>query len=182
LERRFWRHGIDGTSIISPLSQHFGSFISWITLNPFIVVELLSPGTEQEDLGQTLREVSQPPTKWEVYEQILRIPYYLAFNRYTGELRAFELLRSQYREIKLVESQLWLPELRLGIGLWLGTYQGIERQWLRWYDAEQNWIPTPEEQQQQRAEEMELLLEQERQRSERLAARLRELNIDPDEL
>jgi hypothetical protein len=32
LERRFWRHGIDGTSIISPLSQHFGSFISWITL------------------------------------------------------------------------------------------------------------------------------------------------------
>jgi hypothetical protein len=75
-----------------------------------------------------------------------------------------------------------LPELRLGIGLWLGTYQGIERQWLRWYDAEQNWILTPEEQQQQRAEEMELLLEQERQRSERLAARLRELNINPDEL
>jgi Uma2 family endonuclease len=159
------------------------SYVTWQEgVNPFIVVELLSPGTEQEDLGQTLREVSQPPTKWEVYEQILRIPYYFVFNRYTNELRAFELLRSQYREIRLVENQLWLPELRLGIGLWLGTYQGIERQWLRWYDAEQNWILTPEEQQQQRAEEMELLLEQERQRSERLAARLRELNIDPDEL
>jgi Uma2 family endonuclease len=30
---------------------------------PFLAVELLSPGTEAEDLGQTLREVEQPPTK-----------------------------------------------------------------------------------------------------------------------
>lgn len=25
------------------------------------------------------------------------------------------------------------------------VYQGLERQWLRWYDAEQAWIPTPVE-------------------------------------
>lgn len=48
--------------------------------------ELLSPGTEKEDLGQTLRDVNQPPSKWEVYEQILRVPYYIVFNRYNNQL------------------------------------------------------------------------------------------------
>ncbi|MEG5067060.1 hypothetical protein QUB33_25990, partial [Microcoleus sp. B3-A4] len=31
LDKRFWKHRTDGTLIISPVSQHFGSFISWIT-------------------------------------------------------------------------------------------------------------------------------------------------------
>ena len=53
------------------------SYVVWQEgINPTVVVELLSPGTEKEDLGQTLREVNQPPIKWEVYERILRIPYY----------------------------------------------------------------------------------------------------------
>ncbi|MEL6166210.1 MAG: Uma2 family endonuclease, partial [Cyanobacteria bacterium J06628_3] len=53
------------------------SYVVWQEgIDPTVVVELLSPGTEKEDLGQTLREVNQPPTKWEVYERILRIPYY----------------------------------------------------------------------------------------------------------
>ena len=44
-------------------------------VSPFLVVELLSPGTEDEDLGRSLREIQQPPGKWEVYERILRVPY-----------------------------------------------------------------------------------------------------------
>ena len=39
---------------------------------PYLIVELLSPGTEQDDLGRTQRGSDEPPTKWEVYEQILR--------------------------------------------------------------------------------------------------------------
>ncbi len=38
---------------------------------PFVVVELLSPSTEDEDPGRTQREPDESPTKWEVYEQIL---------------------------------------------------------------------------------------------------------------
>jgi Uma2 family endonuclease len=53
-------------------------------------VELLSPGTEAEDLGQTLREVNRPPTKWQVYEQILKIPYYVLYDRYTLTFRLFQ--------------------------------------------------------------------------------------------
>ncbi len=139
-------------------------------------VELLSPGTEKEDLGQTLREVEQPPTKWEVYERVLRVPYYIVFDRYKDQLRAFQLTGSRYRELELSEPRLWMEDIGLGIGLWQGSYQGIERQWLRWYDANGNWIPIPEEQTEQERQRAE----QERQRAERLAEQLRALGVEPD--
>jgi len=91
-----------------------------------------------------------------------------------------------------------MPTLELGLGLWQGNYQGIDRLWLRWYDANRQWIPTAAEraeqadqrveqerlraeQEQQRAEQERLRAEQERQRADRLAAKLRELGIDPDQ-
>ncbi|MEA5596114.1 Uma2 family endonuclease [Rivularia sp. UHCC 0363] len=146
------------------------SYVVWQEgINPFVVVELLSPGTEKEDLGQIrIVKAEQPPTKWQVYERILRVPYYIVFDRYTDTLRAFILQADSYTELNLEEPRIWMPSLEMGLGLWQGNYKGIERLWLRWYDDKGDWIPTP--------------LEQERQRAERLAAKLRELNINPDEL
>lgn len=41
------------------------SYVVWQErVNPFVVVELLSPGTEKEDLGKTDRQEDRPPTKW----------------------------------------------------------------------------------------------------------------------
>ncbi|MEM7578577.1 MAG: Uma2 family endonuclease [Cyanobacteria bacterium P01_A01_bin.80] len=166
------------------------SYVIWQEgISPFVAVELLSPGTEKEDLGQSLRivEVDKPPTKWQVYEQILRIPYYIVFDpygfssystwgdpktvllhRYTDNLRAFVLQAESYTELTLEEPRIWMPRLEMGLGLWQGNYKGIERLWLRWYEDNGNWIPTP--------------TEQESQRAERLAAKLRELGVNPDEL
>ncbi|MCC5665962.1 Uma2 family endonuclease [Nostoc sp. CHAB 5784] len=145
------------------------SYVIWQEgVAPFVVVELLSPGTEKEDLGQTLREIKQPPTKWEVYERILRVPYYIVFDRYTDKLQAFQLVADRYSELDLTTPRVWMPSLELGLGLWQGSYQGIERLWLRWYDASGNCLPTP--------------LERESQRANRLAAQLRELGVNPDEL
>ena len=123
------------------------SYVIWQEgADPNVVVELLSPGTEKEDLGKTLRSVNQPPTKWEVYEKILRVPYYIVFDRYTDNLRVFQNIAGRYQELSITDSRIWLPELELGIGLWQGTYQAITRLWLRWYDATGNWIATPVEQ------------------------------------
>ncbi|MEH2028097.1 Uma2 family endonuclease [Nostoc sp.] len=145
------------------------SYVIWQEgVAPFVVVELLSPGTEKEDLGQTLREINQPPTKWEVYERILRVPYYIVFDRYTDKLQAFQLVADRYSELDLSTPRVWMPGLELGLGLWQGSYQQIERLWLRWYDASGNWLPTP--------------VERESQRANRLAAQLRELGVNPDEL
>ncbi len=30
----------------------------------------------------------------------------------------------------------------LGLGVWTGRYEGVLGQWLRWYDAVGDWIPT----------------------------------------
>ena len=116
-------------------------------------------------MGQTERGVS-PPTKWEVYEQILAIPYYIVFDRYTDELRVFWLEGDRYQQRELTEPRIWLPSLELGIGLWFGDYRGLERQWLRWYDAQGNWIPTPAEAAQERAESAEQQVENAQQRAE----------------
>ncbi|MEO1428601.1 MAG: Uma2 family endonuclease [Cyanobacteria bacterium J06633_8] len=161
------------------------SYVIWQEgINPFVIVELLSPGTEKEDLGQSLRivEADKPPTKWQVYEQILRVPYYIVFDRYTDNLRAFVLQANYYKELNLEEPRIWMPGLEIGLGLWQGNYKGIERLWLRWYEDNGNWIPTPTEQESQRAEQECQRAEQERQRAERLAAKLRELGVNPDEL
>ncbi len=169
------------------------SYVVWQEgVDPFVSVELLSPGTEKEDLGDTLRDVNQPPTKWQVYEQILRIPYYIVFDRYTDKLRAFQLIADRYGEINLDTPKIWMPSLELGLGLWSGSYQGIEQLWLRWYNTAGEWIPTPQELQQQeharveqtqlQLEQTQLQLEQERSRAERLAEQLRALGIDPEKM
>ncbi|MEN9250895.1 MAG: Uma2 family endonuclease [Thermostichales cyanobacterium BF3_bins_165] len=146
------------------------SYVIWQEgIPPFIVIELLSPGTEAEDLGRTVRGEGQPPTKWQVYERHLRVPYYMVFNRYTDELLAYQLVGGHYQVLPAGERGLWLPEVELGLGLWLGEIEGIERLWLRWYDQTGTWIPTPAElawQERQRAEQERQRAEQERQRAE----------------
>ena len=148
------------------------SYVMWQEIiAPLVMVELLSPKTEKEDLGRTLREVNQPPTKWEVYERIVRVPYYIIFDRYTDKLQAFQLVADLYEEIDVSSGKIWMPGIELGLGLWQGSFEGIERLWLRWYDSSGKWIPTPVE-----------LLKQEKQKSDKLAAKLRELGINLDDL
>lgn len=186
------------------------SYVNWQEgIRPHVVIELLSPGTRDEDLGRRERRTQQP-TKWQVYEQILGIPYYILFDRYTDELQIFQLEGGYYQLLELTEPKIWLPHLEIGLGLWLGDYRGITRNWLRWSDVQGNWIPTPAERERQEKElaqqqleqerqekeltrqqleqerqEKELTqqqLEQERQRIERLAERLRQAGINPDEI
>ncbi|MEO1404347.1 MAG: Uma2 family endonuclease [Cyanobacteria bacterium J06635_1] len=162
------------------------SYVIWQEgVNPLIVVELLSPGTEQEDLGQTQRGDGKPPTKWEVYEQILRIPYYVVYNRYTNQFRAFGLRNARYQELDITDQKLWIPELKLGLGTWHGSYKGIERDWLRWYDKSAQWIRTDTERlvgERQRAEQERQRAEQAEVQLSQLLSKLQAQGIDPDEL
>jgi len=131
------------------------SYVIWQEeVSPLIVVELLSPGTEDEDLGRKLRDVKQPPGKWEVYERILQIPYYAVFDRYKYEFRLFELRNDWYAEVELSDNKFWIPELELGLGVWEGKFQESDEQqvWLRWYDSTGNWVLLPEELERQRAD------------------------------
>lgn len=165
--------GVVGERSFYESAQLRRSYVMWQErVPPMVIVELVSPGTEGEDLGETTHQEEEAPTKWEVYEEILQVPYYVVFNRYIGQLRAFFHENHGYEELPLTEPKIWMPKLELGLKLWEGVYETglrkIEGLWLRWYDLEDNLILTD--------------TEIERQRAERLAEKLRELNIDPDSI
>jgi Uma2 family endonuclease len=179
-------------------SRH--SYVVWDEqVVPLLVVELLSEGTEDEDQGRTSSRPQGPPTKWEVYEKILQIPYYVIFSRKTSKAQFFKLTAGSYVKQPSSTKTLWLPEVQLGLRRWKGKYDGLKRQWLRWHDANGQWLPTLAERaaqaeqqaetERQRAEterqratqaEQQVLLEQ--QHVQQLAAKLRALGIDPDQL
>jgi Uma2 family endonuclease len=103
---------------------------------------------------------------------ILYYVIYIPNRRYRRDRQPLEVYRLVEGEYVLQsEERVWLPEIGLAIGRERGTYRGRTREWLYWYDQHGNRLPTPEEK-----------AEQERQRAERLAEKLRELGVDPSEL
>ncbi|MGC1198986.1 MAG: Uma2 family endonuclease, partial [Geitlerinemataceae cyanobacterium] len=64
------------------------------------------------------------------------------------------------------------------LGIWRGEYMHQTLPWLRWWDSQGNLLLTGDE----RAEQQQQRAEREQQRAERLAAKLRELGVDPDEV
>lgn len=133
-----------------------------------VVVEVLSPGTEAEDLGRFYNEsatvvgadaiVSTPPSpvesgetpvkamppgEFEVHERYLRVSHYLVYSRYTGRLRYFKLEGGQYQEQSLnAENPLvWLDELEIGLGVWQGEFEGVTASWLRWCAPQSGSVP-----------------------------------------
>ena len=75
----------------------------------------------------------------------MRVPYYFLFDRYDNQFRAFVLNKGVYEPQTIENQKFWVPALNLGLGVWQGQYQGIHRSWLRWYDTNDQWIPTPQE-------------------------------------
>ncbi|MEH1905860.1 Uma2 family endonuclease [Nostoc sp.] len=135
---------------------------------PNIIVELLSNSTAATDKG----------LKKQIFQDIFRTPEYFWFDPNNLEFAGFTLIGGTYEPIE-PNAQRWLWSQQLN--LYLGVYEHK----LRYFTAEGNLIPTPEEvaeQERQRAEQEKQRAEQERQRAERLAAKLRELNIDPENL
>ncbi len=76
----------------------------------------------------------------------LGILYYVIYNplrKRKPRLEAYKLERGEYE--LLAGEPVWLEEINLGIGREEGTYQGITREWLYWYDQGGNKYLTPEE-------------------------------------
>lgn len=103
---------------------------------------------------------------------ILYYAIYVPSRRYRRKrepLEVYRLVDGNY--ILQPNSQVWMPEMGLAIGRERGVYLGRSREWLYWYDQQGRKLPTPEE-----------LLQQQSERAERLAQRLRDLGINPDEI
>ena len=142
---------------------------------PNVIVEILSDSTAKTDREE----------KKKLYQDTFRTPDYFWFDPVTLEFKGFALIKGKYEEIKPNE-QGWLYSSQLD--LYLGIYEGK----LRYFTVEGELVPTPDEsaiqaenlaiQERQKAINAENLAIQERQKAERLAEKLRELGINPDEI
>ncbi|QSJ15757.1 Uma2 family endonuclease [Nostoc sp. UHCC 0702] len=126
---------------------------------PNLILEILSESTANTDRG----------LKKEIYQDIFRTPDYFWFDPYTLEFAGFHLVDGEYQPLQPNEQgHLWSHQL----GLYLGIHEGL----LRFFTTDGQLVPTPEE----TAVQAEQRAQQEAEKAERLAAKLRELNIDPD--
>jgi Uma2 family endonuclease len=114
----------------------------------------------------------------------LGVLYYVVYSsrrRRKLHLEVYKLVNDSY--VLQEGNVVWLPELSLGIGIERGIYQGIEREWVYWYDRQgQRWL-APEEiarQEQQQRQEEEQRRQEAEERVRMLEERLRSLGIDPE--
>ena len=158
---------------------------------PDVIVELLSPSTAAQDRGN----------KKDIYERIFRTADYFIYDPFDADsLKGWHLESSAGYQPLVANEQGWLWCQTLG--LWLGTWEGRLNwepatgtcAWLRFYGAEGELVPLPEEAAEERAEQAEeraeqaeervgqaeAELERERQKAALLAARLQELGLDPE--
>ena len=137
------------------------SYVIWEEQRvPILVLEVVS---------QTRR--GEYTTKKKQYAE-LEILYYVVYNPQRRRKSTLEVYRLTDGEYVLQRGNpVWLEEIGLAIGSERGTYQGITREWLYWYDQQGQRLLTPEER-----------ILQAEQRAEKLAQRLRSLGIDPDAL
>lgn len=126
---------------------------------PEVVVEIVS-NREGNELGSKKQQYAH-----------IGIAYYVVYDptHQLGEetLYVFERRAGGY----IARAERYLSGIGLGVTLWEGVYEGKQDTWLRWCDQHGRVIPTGAER-----------AAQEAQRAERLAAKLRELGFDPDQI
>ncbi|MEO0455832.1 MAG: Uma2 family endonuclease [Cyanobacteria bacterium P01_A01_bin.114] len=147
-----------------------------------IVMEFLS---DTETGEYSVRPV-YPYGKLYFYEKILKVPTYAIFDPSDGTLEVRSLQSDGYTlESPNNEGRYWIPGLNLWLGSWYGKRLEKTEHWLRWWDETGNlllWSSEKAALEQQRAEQERQRAEQERQRANALAAKLKELGVDPDSL
>jgi Uma2 family endonuclease len=133
---------------------------SWVVWEegkaPDVVIELLSESTAQADKTE----------KKETYQDRLRVPEYFWYDPFNPEDWAGFILRDGKYESLVPDAERRFISERLGLALvrWQGVYKGVEAIWLRWATLEGRLLPTGDE-----------LVQQERQRAEQEKQRAQEL-------
>lgn len=137
------------------------SYVLWEEKQvPILAIEVVS----QKYRGEYSR-------KKQMYAEfgILYYAVYSSRRRKKSPLEVYRLVNGEY--VLQPGNPVLLPEIGLGIGRERGTYQGMTREWLYWYDEQGERLLTPEER-----------IVQAEQRAVRLEERLRSLGVDPDSL
>lgn len=146
---------------------------SWVVWEegkgPDVVIELLSDSTADRDKNE----------KKLIYQDRLRVPEYFWFDPLNCEWAGFALHDGVYQPL-LPDAQGRLLSHQYGLALvkWDGEYSRETGCWLRWALLDGALLPTEHE----LAEQERVAKEGAMIKAQKLAAKLRELGIDPDQL
>lgn len=161
--------GPDFFAVLGVPKQERKSWVVWEEGKaPNVVIELLSESTSDEDKTR----------KKNIYQNQLRVPEYFWYDPFNPEDWAgFDLQGGEYQSLVRDANNRYISQqLDLALVQWHGVYKNLETVWLRWETLEGELLPTERELSQQAQQEAE----QAQQNNEKLAAKLRELGIDPD--
>lgn len=165
---------------------------SWVVWDegkgPHVVIELLSESTAEQDKTEKKR----------IYQEQLRVPEYFWYNPFNPEDWAGFALRDGVYQPLVREADQGFVSQQLGLRLilWQGPYRDLEIVWLRWATLDGEVLPTDKElsrraqreadrvkQEANRVkQEAEQKVSEAERRAEQLAARLRAMGVDPEEI
>lgn len=143
------------------------SYVLWQEhIPPLIAIEFVSGnGTEERD--RTPFE-----GKFWVYENVIRPAFYAIYEVAQARVEVYHLIENHYERM-LPNERGHFPISPMGVelGIWQGHYENLDLPWLRWWDEAGSLLLTGEDR-----------AERERERAERLAAKLRALGVDPEQV
>ncbi|MEZ4866712.1 MAG: Uma2 family endonuclease [Caldilineaceae bacterium] len=150
------------------------SYVMWYEpVSPFIVMEFVSETDGRE------RDTTPYEGRFWIYERVIRPIYYIIYKVDNAQVDVYHLIDGRFQPIRPNERKHFeIPQLGIEMGIWRGKYKNVNLPWLRAWNLEGNLLPTAEERAAQEAQRAD----QETERAERLAAKLRALGIDPDEV
>jgi Uma2 family endonuclease len=182
------------------------SYVMWKELViPTIAIEFVS-GDGSEERDATAATGDSKAGKFWVYEQAIQIPFYAIYEADKAAVEVYELVNDRYQRVAANQRGHYpIAPMGVELGIWQGEYLNQDFPWLRWWDDAGNLLLTGDElarQESLRADEAFQQVEEEKQRTaqafrqaaeekqradsletmrDRLAAKLRELGIDPDD-
>jgi len=192
------------------------SYVLWQELiAPTIAIEFVSGNGSEE------RDRTPFAGKFWVYEQAIRIPFYAIYEVKKASVEVYHLIEGRYQIMSANEHGRYpISSMGVELGISQGLYHNLDLPWLRWWDAEGNFLLAGDEraflaesivqqetqradqetqradqetqradqetqradQETQRADQETQRADQETQQKERLAAYLRSIGVNPDEV
>jgi Uma2 family endonuclease len=159
---------------VSPTIDGVGrrSYVMWKEIvAPLIAIEFVSgDGSEERDVTSPFSEDGAKAGKFWVYEQAIRIPFYAIYEVQTASVEVYRLTDGRYQQVTANDRGHYpIPSMDVELGIWQGEYLNQNLPWLRWWDSAGNLLLSGDER-----------ADREKQRADRLAAKLQALGIDPE--
>ncbi len=168
---------------VSPLfdGERRRSYVMWkAIIAPLIAIEFTSGnGVEEQDATSPFASQDSKAGKFWVYEQAMHIPFYVIYEVEKAAVEVYELIGGRYQRcFPNQRGHYPIGPMGVELGIWSGEYLNQTFPWWRWWDSQGNLRLSGEA----RAAVAEQKLAASDLQAAQLAAKLRELGINPDEV